>query len=309
MAAFRLCVNQELGIEVYVEKYYTIMTGQKKVYFLSNFSVTLSRKDGWEDPFRLTFFASNLQDSIVVSHDGAEYTGCHVDGNGNLVVNFDDHDLGLGTLKVGGRYYSSAEDYASDTASAVTPYNPVVDYEGYLVILTSGQSSVVTEPCEKGEKGEKGDKGDVGPQGPRGPQGETGPQGPKGEKGEQGEAGAQGPKGERGPQGETGTPAPQYIPGEGVDIDGDIIKLRFPRLPLVMNNGQLSLRYGEGLFVRDGTLCASGTGGGGEAEAVYSEGAGIQIDANNVVSIRMGNGFALDANGALTLDWSKIAWV
>lgn len=168
--------------------------GQKNVYFLSSFSVTLSRAEGWGKPFRLTFFASSLENQAVAEYDGTTYHNCHVDGNGNLVVEFNNHNLGLGALRVGMKFYSSAEDYTNDTPSITTPYEPVKDYEGYMIALTAVYTNSTVAPSQ-GPRGPKGDKGDIGPRGPKGDQGETGPQGPKGDKGDQGETGAQGPKG------------------------------------------------------------------------------------------------------------------
>lgn len=154
--------------------------GQKYVYFQSDFSVTLAQEGGWELPFRLTFFTGTLSKSVVATYDGTIYSGCHVDGNGNLVVAFVDQQMGMGALKMGKKIYASPDDYAADIAMTTSPYTNVKDYEGYTVQLTSGQSAITPCTPQQGEKGEKGDQGEIGPQGPRGPRGLQGERGPKG---------------------------------------------------------------------------------------------------------------------------------
>ena len=101
----------------------------------------------------------------------------------------------------------------------------------------------------QGPQGEKGDKGDTGETGPQGPQGETGPQGEKGDKGDKGDTGPQGEKGEKG---DTGPQGPKGDPGE---VSG---------LPAATADTLGGVKVGSGLAVTaDGTLSATGGGGGG----------------------------------------------
>jgi len=83
---------------------------------------------------------------------------------------------------------------------------------------------------ERGLPGEKGIQGDRGIQGEKGTQGERGIQGEKGDRGLQGERGFQGEKGPKGEVGAQGVQGPQgipgnYIAGEGISIEGDVIKV------------------------------------------------------------------------------------
>lgn len=132
---------------------------------------------------------------------------------------------------------------------------------------------------DPGEKGEKGDTGDTGPQGPAGSAAtiavgavttlEAGAQAtvtnsgsanaavldfalPRGEKGEKGDKGDTGPQGEKGEKGDTGPQGPKGDPGE---VSG---------LPVATADTLGGVKVGAGLSVTaDGTLSATGGGGGG----------------------------------------------
>jgi hypothetical protein len=88
-------------------------------------------------------------------------------------------------------------------------------------------------------------------------------------------------------------------------LDEKVEDLPSPVAPLANNNGLLELKYDtESLYVQDGKLCArlpeadpsEPVPGAG---IIYSEGAGISIDDENVISVRIGKSLELDNNGAI----------
>ena len=80
--------------------------------------------------------------------------------------------------------------------------------------------------------------------------------------------------------------------------------LRQPKAPIGLNQyGQLELEVGEGLFINDGKLCASGRTTSGSS--TYSEGDAISIKDNKLSVKYNTNTLKIDANGNLNVNYGE----
>lgn len=153
----------------------------RKINYKSDFDFFLSLKDagGKEIPFPDNDFVAKFYTSIkanayTVSCIDGVCTNCFND-NGRIHVVVDNHNMGVGKLKV---------DFTAMLANSLYPdgskriFSPIpLDIE-----LVSGQGDCgTTAEVELLLPYIKGEKGDVGPRGPQGERGEQGTQGPKGD--------------------------------------------------------------------------------------------------------------------------------
>ena len=182
----------------------------KQIFFKTDFTITEKSEAGYGVPFRFKYYTGAPSRAFVASFDGREYTNCHLDDDGNLVIGFDDQKMGLGILKVERTYYLNDENYASGVCDEYVAPVPVVieeldDQEQpvyfNLQLALQGDASInavsTIEPYwAKGDPGKSayeiavehgyegteeewlaslhGADGAQGPQGPQGPQGEQG---------------------------------------------------------------------------------------------------------------------------------------
>ena len=182
----------------------------KQIFFKTDFTITEKSEAGYGVPFRFKYYTGAPSRAFVASFDGREYTNCHLDDDGNLVIGFDDQKMGLGILKVERTYYLNDQNYASGVCDEYIAPQPVVieeldDQEQpvyfNLQLSLQGDASInavsTIEPYwAKGDPGKSayqiavehgyvgteeewlaslhGATGALGPQGEQGPQGEPG---------------------------------------------------------------------------------------------------------------------------------------
>ena len=183
---------------------------KKQIFFKTDFRITEHSEVGYGVPFRFAYFTSSPSRAFVASYDGNVFTNCHIDGNGDLCVAFDDHKMGIGTLMVERTYYLNDECYASGVCDErIEPQKVIIEEEDSqgqiqkyeLVLSLQGASAIdaysVVEPYwAKGDPGKsayeiavehgyvgteeewlaslKGEQGDPGQQGEKGDKGDTG---------------------------------------------------------------------------------------------------------------------------------------
>lgn len=154
----------------------------KDIFYKTDFMITEHSEVGYAVPFRFRYYAAAPSRFFEASFDGKTYTNCHLDDQGNLVVGFDNHNLGCGTLMVARTYYLNNENYADGVCDeAITPAPVVIEEEDdqhqlqkfTLRLDISGETRVAAES-------EVAPYYAIGPQGPEGPQGPQGVQGPSG---------------------------------------------------------------------------------------------------------------------------------
>lgn len=182
----------------------------KQIFFKTDFTITEKSEAGYGVPFRFKYYTGAPSRAFVASFDGREYTNCHLDDDGNLVIGFDDQKMGLGILKVERTYYLNDANYASGVCDEYVAPVPVVieeldDQEQpvyfNLQLALQGDASInavsTIEPYwAKGDPGKSAyeiavEQGFVGTEeewlaslhGADGAQGPQGPQGPQGEQG------------------------------------------------------------------------------------------------------------------------------
>lgn len=182
----------------------------KQIFFKTDFTITEKSEAGYGVPFRFKYYTGAPSRAFVASFDGREYTNCHLDDDGNLVIGFDDQKMGLGILMVERTYYLNDQNYASGVCDEYIAPKPVVieeldDQEQpvyfNLQLALQGDASInavsTIEPYwAKGDPGKSayeiavehgyvgteeewlaslhGADGGPGPVGPVGPQGEPG---------------------------------------------------------------------------------------------------------------------------------------
>jgi hypothetical protein len=102
----------------------------KQIYYKSDFSITEKSESGYAMPFRFIYYAASPSRPFVASFDGQKYTNCQLDESGNLLIGFDDHNLGCGTLMVQRKYYLNSSAYASGVCDEeIAPAAVVIQYE------------------------------------------------------------------------------------------------------------------------------------------------------------------------------------
>lgn len=182
----------------------------RKIFYKTDFSLTEKSDAGYGVPFQFRYYSAAPSRAFVASYDGINYTNCHLDDNGDLRICFDDHNLGIGILKVERCYYLDADCYNSGVCDEWIAPTPVVIEEigdsGELLkfnleLSLSGDSAInavsTIDPYYiKGDPGKsayqiavdngyKGTEqewleslhGAMGERGPQGPQGKEGPRG------------------------------------------------------------------------------------------------------------------------------------
>lgn len=154
----------------------------KKIFFKTDFTITERSEVGYAVPFKFKYYTAAPSRAFVASFDGRTYQNCKLDDDGNLVIGFDDQNMGLGLLMVERTYYLNNADYESGVCDEVIAPAPVVieeeDNNGvmqYFNVQLSLQGEATVNAVST-----VAPYWAVGPEGPQGPQGPEGPQGPSG---------------------------------------------------------------------------------------------------------------------------------
>ena len=182
----------------------------KDIFYKTDFALTEHSDVGYAVPFRFRYYAAAPSRYFEASFDGRNFTNCRLNDDGDLVIGFDNHNMGCGLLMVARTYYLNNQDFADGVCDeAIAPVPVVVqetDDQGETRLFNirlniSGEtaidaSSIVLPYYAKGDPGASayeiavehgyvgteeewlaslhGADGAQGPQGPQGPQGEQG---------------------------------------------------------------------------------------------------------------------------------------
>lgn len=92
-----------------------------RINYKSDFIITLESDAGWATPFCIKFWTDSPQRAFYVQYDGETYTHCApVAGEPTkLMVQMDDHHLGVGNLKYQIAYHFTVADFPNDTEDEV----------------------------------------------------------------------------------------------------------------------------------------------------------------------------------------------
>lgn len=92
-----------------------------RVNYKSDFIITLESDAGWSTPFCIKFWTDSPQRAFYVQYDGETYTHCApVAGEPTkLMVQMDDHHLGIGNLQYQIAYHFTVADFPNDTEDEV----------------------------------------------------------------------------------------------------------------------------------------------------------------------------------------------
>jgi hypothetical protein len=92
-----------------------------RVNYKSDFIITLESDAGWTTPFCIKFWTDSPQRAFYVQYDGETYTHCTpVAGEPTkLMVQMDDHHLGIGNLQYQIAYHFTVADFPHDTEDEV----------------------------------------------------------------------------------------------------------------------------------------------------------------------------------------------
>lgn len=151
----------------------------KDIFYKTDFMITEHSEVGYTVPFRFKYYAAAPSRCFEASFDGKTYTNCHLDEQGNLVIGFDNHNLGCGTLMVARTYYLNDQNYADGVCDEAIAPAPVVIEE----VDGQGQTNQFTLRLSLNGETQVAASSVVAPYyaiGPEGPQGPVGPQGPQG---------------------------------------------------------------------------------------------------------------------------------
>lgn len=182
----------------------------KDIFYKTDFVLKEQSEVGYSVPFRFKYWAAAPSRFFEASFDGTNYQNCRLDDNGDLIIGFDNHNMGCGTLMVARTYYLNNQDFSDGVCDEAIPPTPVVieeeDGQGVMQKFTirlalTGETaidatSVVLPYYAKGDPGDSAyqiavEHGFVGTEeewlqslkGQTGATGATGPQGPQGEPG------------------------------------------------------------------------------------------------------------------------------
>ena len=76
----------------------------KRIYYKSDFDLTIQNAFDWTKPFKARFFTTASRHAKVVRFDGVRYHDCDITQDGKLHVVFDNfsryYGQGIGTLKI-----------------------------------------------------------------------------------------------------------------------------------------------------------------------------------------------------------------
>ena len=77
---------------------------EKRIYFKSDFDLTIQNAFDWTKPFKARFYTTASRHAKVVRFDGHRYHDCDITQDGKLHVAFDNfaryYGQGIGTLKI-----------------------------------------------------------------------------------------------------------------------------------------------------------------------------------------------------------------
>lgn len=111
-----------------------------RINYKSDFILTLNSDAGWAIPFCIKFWTGAPSRAYYAGWDGTTYTNCTYDSSEptKLLVQFDDHHLPVGDLKLQIAYHFTVADFPNDTEDEViNPANitTMIDGEEYQVML------------------------------------------------------------------------------------------------------------------------------------------------------------------------------
>lgn len=225
-----------------------VVNEKRTINFESDFKI-IERLKGdvtiLDAPFKFTYYTNQKRGEYVASYDGETFSHCYPTDNGEVVIPFDDHRLGVGVLQVKREFFLSDKEFADGQCHLVTVMSTGITLD---IGRTDSAAEVVLEHAANYQKGDAGksayqewlDLGNEGTiedylnsmrgepftyddfteeqlaalTGPKGDKGDKGDRGERGEKGEQGIQGVQGEQGVKGDKGDRGEQGEQGVQGE-----------------------------------------------------------------------------------------------
>ena len=98
----------------------------KDIFYKTDFVLKEQSEVGYSVPFRFKYWAADPSRFFEASFDGTNYQNCRLDDNGDLIIGFDNHKMGCGTLMVARTYYLNNQDFADGVCDEAIPPTPVV---------------------------------------------------------------------------------------------------------------------------------------------------------------------------------------
>ena len=101
----------------------------KDIFYKTDFAITEHSEVGYAVPFRFKYYAAAPSRAFEASFDGTTYTNCRLNDQGDLVIGFDNHNMGCGILMVARTYYLNNQDFADGVCDEAIAPVPVVIQE------------------------------------------------------------------------------------------------------------------------------------------------------------------------------------
>ena len=154
----------------------------KDIFYKTDFAITEHSEVGYAVPFRFKYYAAAPSRCFEASFDGTTYTNCRLNDQGDLVIGFDNHNMGCGILMVARTYYLNNQDFADGVCDEAIAPVPVViqEVDGQGVTQYFNVRLALNGETQVAATSEVAPYYAVGPEGPQGPQGPQGVQGPAG---------------------------------------------------------------------------------------------------------------------------------
>ena len=94
----------------------------KDIFYKTDFAITEHSEVGYAVPFRFRYYAAAPSRYFEASYDGNNFHNCRLNDNGDLVIGFDNHNMGCGILMVARTYYLNNQDFADGVCDeAIAP--------------------------------------------------------------------------------------------------------------------------------------------------------------------------------------------
>lgn len=114
-----------------------------KINYKSDFKLIESHPNGdLEVPFRFTY-KTNQGGTVVALHQDGNYSNCYLRNDGRLVILFDNHRLGVGSLIVTREYFVADKDFKDGVCNVVCQEDTGVE----IISGCSNESLATVDVC------------------------------------------------------------------------------------------------------------------------------------------------------------------
>ncbi len=112
-------------------------------------------------PFKFTYYTNPRRGSVIASYDGKEFCHCYPTDDDRVVIPFDNHGLGIGSLMVKREFYLDDKDYADKKCHLVTIESTGITLDSGATDF-AGAVNIEHSPYYHQLGGGKGEKGEDG---------------------------------------------------------------------------------------------------------------------------------------------------